>query len=938
VAAASAPEADLGERLVSLVSERTGYPPDMLDLDANLEADLSIDSIKRVEIISAFRRAVRPSLEKPPPWFMERMAAARTIRSILEGMQALLQQPVQGDSAPPAAQPAPAVAPFPPRRAPRAPRCVPVAVEAPLEPGPPLELRGRVVVLSDDGEGAAAALAARLESLGGRTTLLGAERLATRESAAAALDEVRRSHGAVAAMLHLLPLRSAPSFPGLDDAAWKRHCDEEVRGALHLIQAVAPELGASSQEAPFFFAAVTRGGGAFGDEAEQGPLHPWRGGLAGLLKTAAREWEQARFRAIDLDGAAHAALAELLCLEWAASGPTEVGYRAGRRMALRLRRADLEGEPTGGGDWLDAQSVVLLTGGARGITAEIALEIAQRARPLLILVGRSPLPSADEEATTASLEDAHALRRALLGQARAAGERVTPREIESRLASLLAAREIRRTLRALEEAGARAEYVCCDTRDVARLERLVLDVRRRHGRLDAVVHGAGVIEDQRLLDKSAESFDRVVETKLGAMLALTRALDPGQLEHLMLFSSVAGFFGNPGQGDYAAANEMLNRMASRLARLWPARVVAMNWGPWAGAGMVTPQVERLFRARGVELVGVEAGRRAAWQELLAGRGEAASVVIGGGPWLEEAEQPQSAVRAARATTPLLARHALRLREDGALEAEVTLDPARDVYLRDHCIDARPVLPLTVALEMMAELAAAARPEWHVAQVRGLRQLGGVAVEGERRALVLRAERAAHERDCEDWRVRLADPALRGRTLYEATVRLAAQLPTPPPAPEPIQGRTEGSASELYRRWLFHGPLFQVIREVRGAGPAGIDASGWPSSPQQCLGGDTGAGWLIDPIVLDAGPQLAIVWSRATFDTTPLPNRVGVYHRYGALGGESLEVRLRVTHGCDGSTLLADVLFVRGGQVVGRMESLEGSASARLNRLAQESAR
>jgi acyl transferase domain-containing protein/phosphopantetheinyl transferase (holo-ACP synthase) len=93
--------ASLQDQLLEIVSERTGYPPDMLEMEVNLEADLGIDSIKRVEIISAFRRRVLPDLEVPPDDFMERMTAAKTLRQILDGVGAFASEgrvnPARGD-------------------------------------------------------------------------------------------------------------------------------------------------------------------------------------------------------------------------------------------------------------------------------------------------------------------------------------------------------------------------------------------------------------------------------------------------------------------------------------------------------------------------------------------------------------------------------------------------------------------------------------------------------------------------------------------------------------------------------------------------------------------------------------------------------------------------------------------------------------------------
>ena len=77
--------------LLEIAGDRTGYPPEMLGLDANLEADLGIDSIKRVEIIAAFRRAVIPSMGEPPASFMERVTAAKTLRQIVAEVTALAE-------------------------------------------------------------------------------------------------------------------------------------------------------------------------------------------------------------------------------------------------------------------------------------------------------------------------------------------------------------------------------------------------------------------------------------------------------------------------------------------------------------------------------------------------------------------------------------------------------------------------------------------------------------------------------------------------------------------------------------------------------------------------------------------------------------------------------------------------------------------------------
>ncbi|MDP6410837.1 MAG: SDR family oxidoreductase [Planctomycetota bacterium] len=933
-AAAAPPAVDLGETLVEVVAERTGYPADMLSFEADLEGDLGIDSIKRVEIIAAFRRAVLGDGEEPPAWFMERMTAARTMTEIVSGVQELAgggdPDPEPDPGAPsgtPRAVPSTATQAAPARLATEgaetAPRCVVRVVEAPLPPNGVDSVPKGVVVLTDSGRPLAGGLAEELCARGASVALLGADALSSRDAAQGALERVRAEHGPIAAVVHLEGLRPAPAYPGITADDWRRHHEQEIIGALHLLQALAPELenGAS-------FTCLTAGGGDFGGEGEA--TQPWRGGLVGMLKCAAKEWDASRFRVVDLEREPVAGAADLLADEWRAEGPLEVGYRDGRRLGVQSVRLDLDDAVAREESArLDSSSVVLLTGGARGITAEIAIELARGFQPTLILLGRSPAPEGEEGPATAGIDDHGALRGALVADARAAGETVTPKDVEARLRHLLGRREIRATLEAIAETGATGVYLACDVRDDDALAALVEQVGRDHGPVTAIVHGAGVIEDKYIVDKSDESFARVVGTKLDPVLTLTRVLDPERLKLVMLFSSVAGFFGNPGQSDYAAANETLNRMARRLSDLWPAKVVALNWGPWRGAGMVTPEVARQFDTRGVGMVSVPAGRRAAWLEAFDAGERDVRVLIGDGPWT----RPEPGCLPA--SLPLLAGRRALWASDGVLEVELDLDLERDGYLADHRIDGKAVLPFTVALTLLAEAAAAAFPERHVIRLVDVRQFNGIVLEGDARCLRLRVERSEAAHGLETCTARIVDPELPSRPLYQGRVILAAErngratdAPDARPAADfPL------STGEAYERWLFHGPLFQAIESLEAYDGSGISARVRASCPAECLEHGQGSAWMIDPVVLDAAPQLAILWSRATHDTTSLPNHVADFEIFDEMGGEGeIEVIVRTLAEADAHTFKADVWFLREGAVVARMLGLEGSSSAELNRL------
>jgi hypothetical protein len=115
---------------------------------------------------------------------------------------------------------------------------------------------------------------------------------------------------------------------------------------------------------------------------------------------------------------------------------------------------------------------------------------------------------------------------------------------------------------------------------------------------------------------------------------LARHLDPSSLRLVVLFASIAGRFGNAGQSDYAAGNELMNRWACLLDRQWPdTRVVAINWGPWTGIGMASEAVNQRFSAQGIIPIEASAGARFLLDESLYGR--IAEVIAGEGPWAEQ---------------------------------------------------------------------------------------------------------------------------------------------------------------------------------------------------------------------------------------------------------------------------------------------------------------
>jgi NAD(P)-dependent dehydrogenase (short-subunit alcohol dehydrogenase family) len=624
----------LSDQLLDLVSKRTGYPKDVLGLDQDLEADLGIDSIKRVEILGSLAEAMGGAdsgLASGPD--MEILTSLRSLGGILdyldkalEGKTSTATQPANGQTRPEGEQG-------------EVQRALVRLVDAPLPTRPSLLLPRGTVLFTDDGRGIAREMAGRLAEFGQQTALIHHESggngrgdvlhadLTAPDAVEDLLDRIRRQVGPLAGLVHLLPLAESPA--GEEPLERMRR---EVKSLYLLARGLGEELRqAGANGGAILLAATGLGGGlGFGDEPLPDSYIPGHGGIVGFTKCLAFEWPEVLVRVVDLDRRRTIKeLADRLLGELGdANGPLEVGYQGGRRLTWEPVAAPLN-KTAQVAPLLDGNSTVLITGGARGITATVALELARRYQANLVLVGRSALPEETESAETATLKPAE-VKAAMIARMLPEGRPVAPAAVEAACQRLLHDREIRANLSRLQQAtGGRAHYYQVDVRDEQAMTGLLDDVEKRFGGIHGVIHGAGVIEDKLVKDKTPESFDRVFATKAASALFLSRRLKPEQLKFCVFFSSIASRYGNKGQSDYAAANETLSKLALELDRRWPCRVLSVVWGPWSGIGMVA-DLEKHLTQRGLKLITPEQGPVLLVDELQYGRKGETEVIIAGG--------------------------------------------------------------------------------------------------------------------------------------------------------------------------------------------------------------------------------------------------------------------------------------------------------------------
>lgn len=633
---------EIRDHLMDIVSERTGYPHEMLEADLDLEADLGIDSIKRVEILGELAEFIMPEatgMDDEGGLDLEKLSSLRTLRQILDYLEEFLSaQPAVAEDAKKKTEPAEGVKK--PEDEFSIQRGLVGLKQLPIPDIASTLIPNGVVLITDDGLGKADACADRFADFGQDVVIVRHEEIEAHaagtytanltepEQVASLVETVRQNLGPIAGIIHLLPF--APIREGESGAA---RSELDAKSIYLITRTIEDEICEIAAEGNAFVLGATVLGGQLGfDQSRLDALaRAGSGAISGYLKCLGMEWPDVLVRSIDFDSSIPPeTLVE--CIEFELSdppGPFEVGYLGANRYTWEPKTAEFSAADRGPRIELDSDSTILITGGARGITAAIAQELGRQFQSNLVLVGRSPLPGAEEDSSTRDLTAQADLKKAIMAQMTAEGTTPTPAKVEARFGKLLKDREVRDNIRRIRETGSNVEYHSADVRNREQMEALCSAIETRYGKIDGVIHGAGVIEDKLVRDKTPESFHRVFSTKVESSFALAEILDPDTLKFLAFFASTASRYGNRGQADYAAANEVVCKVATELDRRWHPRVFAIAWGPWADIGMVA-DLEKHFATRGIALIRPEVGCRMFVEEILYGKKGESEVIIAGG--------------------------------------------------------------------------------------------------------------------------------------------------------------------------------------------------------------------------------------------------------------------------------------------------------------------
>ena len=267
----------------------------------------------------------------------------------------------------------------------------------------------------------------------------------------------------------------------------------------------------------------------------------------------------------------------------------------------------------------DASDVLVVTGGSRGVTARCILALMEKAPCKLVILGRAAISEEhmdDEE--SAKIPDLKEMKTLVARRFKAAGYKGSFGAIEQKAKAILAQRDMLNTFRTLEATGCKVHYYACDVNDKESLTHTMDTIHREVGPVRGIIHGAGLLADCKIWNKDMARFRQVLDTKYKGLNNLLACVDQNQLKLVVSFSSVAGYFGNDGQMDYAAGNEFLDKFGHYYRKKYPqCKSLTINWGAWDG-GMMDYIYRKTLTEKGYVLIPLEVGANYFANEILNG--------------------------------------------------------------------------------------------------------------------------------------------------------------------------------------------------------------------------------------------------------------------------------------------------------------------------------
>ncbi|MBR4508340.1 MAG: SDR family NAD(P)-dependent oxidoreductase [Elusimicrobiaceae bacterium] len=658
-------EEALTKEIVDIVAEKTGYPQDMLELDLDMEADLGIDTVKQAELFALFGEKYKlpldqglqlkdyPTIRHCVKYVYKELSGGKTaeVKETKAEVKAEVKKeepkPVEVKAEAPKAEdpifeePAKAEV-VEEKEEPKEEenkeensseeqklRFVPITAPAPLTPLKPRKLSAqRVVLIMSDNAPITKAYTEAFKEQGIKTHTFTTLRARTKnttivnwdslEETIAAFEEFSKNNPlAVQGIIYALPC-SIKKF------------DKRVNPNTELTKNLMPLFNVCKvfindlkkrDDADTFVAVVSKVDGNFGYKTKD-PVNPILGavyGGAACFRKDLYEIAGVLTKIIDFsedltpEQMAQQTISEVLTGDERGQISFEGLERKTilclpRKISKEVKRMDLEGK------------TLAFTGAARGIGSILAQKIAKQYQSRILILDIIELLDKTPYYATLGEQDLAALKQELWQKLKADTTiKATPVLLEKEFGKIKDSITLYKTIQKLKALGSEVEYYHCDVTNGSMLKDVVMKIKKKYGKLDGLIHFAGLERSKLLTDKTIEEYYKIFSVKAisaAAFLALNLVKESG---FYAFASSIAGKFGNLGQSDYASASDYLAKLSLSLNRQGQ-RAVSIAMSAYSKVGMgVRPGVFDFLTKQGLKFVDPEVGMQIFLDEIVYGK-------------------------------------------------------------------------------------------------------------------------------------------------------------------------------------------------------------------------------------------------------------------------------------------------------------------------------
>jgi acyl carrier protein/NAD(P)-dependent dehydrogenase (short-subunit alcohol dehydrogenase family) len=907
------PETTTGDDAVQatvlrMIAEQTGYPEEMIELDLDLEADLGIDTVKQAELFAEVRGeygierddnlelADFPTLKHIIQFVYDRRPdlssdlSTKAIASTEDLAKVDLSDKALKSDDDPAAKTAEtsidnieltigdleAIKQIP-RRVPVA-RLRPSLDYCKLS-GVVLNEESRVIVMMDRG-GVGKALLKLLKKRKVQVHVIDDVPTA---------DELRKKvlswykKGSISGIYWLPALDVEESIASMSYDNWKQATHSRVKLLFSCIR----ELMLLGNEELFLISATRLGGKHGYDDA--GAIAPLGGAVCGLSKAYKREYTDAHVKVVDFEQSRKTtAFAQLLIDETLSdNGIVEVGYHNGQRWTISLdEQLQLTGKE---GLKLNDKSVFLVTGAAGSIVSAITADLAHASGGTFYLLDLTPEPNRQDQDIISFEQDKEGLKREIFNRLRESGEKATPVAVEKTLSAIERKHAAQAAIKAIEKAGGKAYYYSVNLLDNKEVTNIMHQIVKRHDKLDVLLHAGGLEISRLITDKPLSEFELVFDVKSDGWYNMLSGLGDFPIDATVVFSSIAGRFGNLGQLDYSAANDFLCKSSSNFKSSRPnTRGIALDWTAWGGIGMASRgSIPTVMKQAGIDMLPPEAGIPFIRHELTATESAKEVVVAQAlGMMLSEFDEQggldlDKAAALVKKSNLLMVDDIIASNLYQGFRTSVVLDPKEQAFLYDHEINGTPVLPGVMGVEAMVEAASVLFPNMHLQSVRDVEFMSPFKFyRSEPRSVEVAVQYYMDGKNimasCRLYGSRklLGQEAAQRTLHFKSTVVLGPEaLSMPSMGKQNFKpGKTTKAAdNESIYKLYFHGPAYQVVEQAwkKGANIIGrfdrkIPANHNPEEMEI----------MANPRLIELCFQTAGIWEMGALNRMGLPAHIG----------------------------------------------------------------